>query len=288
MFGRKRKAPLPVSPSPARAALVQADAALSAGRVSLTEAEARVSRLQAAVAAEGPARTALAAALGSGEEAAELVAGAQAAETAAKAARSGLPAAEAAVREAAAAVTELETAKRKAVAAVLVEEADVLGRRYVAAFKKLVALHDELAGAAQAIDGLGPSVTLATVHLIELPRFKLPSMPQGFLAGERMDGSLYSPFLKHIPHGVVLSKFAATWRNAAAVLSASPTAETGPLVGADAVATAAEAPPALINLPRRQRSDEQITGPIDDFLFGRDADTTKRVRRHQIVGGDAA
>jgi hypothetical protein len=289
MFKRKRKSAPP--PSPAREALIAADSALAAGRVRLSEAEARVVRLRAAVEAEAPARRALADALaefgGSGEMVVGLVAASQAAETAAAAARSGLPAAEAAVKEAGEAVQAAETAKQRAVASVLVEECDRLGRRYVAAFKTLTALHDELAGAAQAIDAMGPPITLATVHTIELPRFRLASMPQGYLSGERMDGSLYSPFLKHVPHDLVIGKFAATWRSAAATLAASPSADIGPLVGADAVAAAAaEVPPALINLPRRARADEGLT--VDEVLWGRDAKMPDRKRRHQVLGGDAA
>jgi hypothetical protein len=291
VFRRKRQ-PAP-TPSPARAALLAADAALSEGRLNLAEAEARVARLRAAVDAEAPARSALAAALSSGEQAAELVAGAQAAETAAKAAREALPRAEAEQSAAAAAVTDLEMAKQKAVAAVLIEEADALGRRYAAAFKKLVALHDELAGAAQAIDGLGPAITLASVASIELPRFRLPSQPQGFLTDERPadNGPFYTPFLKHVVYGATLAKYAATWRAAAATLAASPTAEIGPLVGADAVAAAAaEAPLALVpnvrttpapgDLPAGMRS-------VDEVLWGHDQNTVDRRRVHRLLG-DAA
>jgi primosomal protein N'' len=187
MFRRKKKPAPPVSP--ARQALLAADAALADGRLRLSEAEQRVARLRAAVDAEAPARRALADALGSGEEAMGLVSTAQAAETAARSALTALPSAEAAVQEANEALGRLIEARSKAVDRALIAEADSVGREYAKAFDRLMRCYERLCGIDAAVSG---KLAFSPPQPQEMPRFRLPSLPTPH--ERQLDGSLGTGF----------------------------------------------------------------------------------------------
>jgi hypothetical protein len=283
MFRRKKKAAPPVSP--ARQALLAADAALAEGRSRLAAAQQHVERLKAIADAAGPADAALRTAVASdgGEELARLSRGetseisgladaADAAKRAAGIALSSLPAAEAELKLAGDALADLETAKRKCVGAVLAEQASELGERYLAAFQQLAAVHDEIVGVARVAASYGRDLILTT-DALEAPRFALKSMPQG---------ETFSRFLRHVPRGPVIDAVAGIWSRAAQALSDSPTADIAALVAAATVEPETAPRPVLINLPQRRRPDDDLS--VDEVLWGHDQRTADRRRVHQILG----
>ncbi|HEV8032616.1 MAG TPA: hypothetical protein VGP42_16510 [Stellaceae bacterium] len=305
MFKRKKKLAPPLSP--VRAVLVQADAALSDGREHLAEAEQRVVRLREIIADEVPAREARQQAVaadpdalarfGGGEKPARITALIESAENAARAAtaaREAMPRAEEVLRQASEALGQLVEARRRAVDEVLIAEADAVGVEYAAAIERVMALYERLHGIDAAVGG---KLAFAAPEPQEMPRFRLRSLPARPV--RQLDGNLgtmFSPFIRVVPDNKRIAGHAIAWGRAVSALVDNPHVDISGLAMADAVELPSSSESGLIRHDKRPAAQE-TPGFVEMLVYEGttalvpvvpDHDMSKRTRRHQVLGGDAA